>query len=692
MKRILLFILALGFGLQASAQLDRSQRPKPGPASEIRLADPATFTLANGLKVFVVQNNKLPRLSVSLVLDVDPVMQGDAVGYVDIVGELIRTGTKSKSKAEIDAIIDQIGASVSTSATGLYAASLSKHKTKLFDILSELVLETEFRQDELDRIKKQFTSNLQTEKDDANAIAGKVGNVLVFGKNHPYGQITTEKTIEKASLDLCRKHFDTYFKPNVGYLALVGDITVNEARNLVEKAFGSWKSAEVPRHQYAMPEPPAQTRVIVVDRPVAVQTVINISHPVDLKPGSDDAIKASVMNTILGGGDARLFNNLRETYGFTYGAYSSLTKNNLVGEFNANAQVRSAVTDSSVMMFLYELNRIRDTIANVSEVDGILKYLNGTFAIGLQNPQTIATFAIEIERYKLSKDYYRNYLKNLAAITPADVQRTAQKYVLPANSYIICVGNKAAIAAGLEKYAASGKVEFYDMFGNEVKEAAAPLPAGLTAEKVIENYITAVGGRKNWDKVKNIDMTMGATVQNMTLIMQMKKMQPGMLINHITLNGAMTMQKIVFDGTKGKASGMQGSENLEGEKLEEIRESAAMLPEANYLDGKTTLTLVGIEKLNEQPTYVLAVVSPSGKKVTEYYDVATGLKVREVTTVDGPQGEASQISDLSDYRSIKPGILIPHTTTLDMGAQLIKLEMKSVTVNGKMKKTDFAVE
>jgi len=692
MKRILLFILALSFGLQASAQLDRSQRPKPGPAPEIRLEDPATFTLANGLKVFVVQNNKLPRVSVSLVLDVDPVMEGEAVGYVDIVGELIRTGTKTKSKAEIDAIIDQIGASVSTSASGLYAASLSKYKTNLFDILGELVLETAFRQEELERIKKQSISNLQTEKDDANAIAGKVRSALVFGNDHPYGQITTEKTIEKVNLEICRKYFDTYFKPNVGYLALVGDITVAEARELTEKAFGGWKSAEVPRHQYTMPQPPAKTRVIVVDRPVAVQTVINISYPVDLKPGSADAIKSSVMNTILGGGDARLFNNLRETYGFTYGAYSSLSRNRLVGSFNANAQVRSAVTDSSVMMFLYELNRIRDTMADVSEVDGILKYLNGTFAIGLQNPQTVATFAIEIERYNLPKDYYRNYLKNLAAITPTDVQNMAKKYVLPAQSYIICVGNKAAIADGLEKYAASGEVEFFDMFGNEVKEAPIPLPDGLTAESVIENYITAIGGRKNWSKVKNLDITMGATVQNMTLSLQMKKMQPNLVITHITLNGAMTMQKIVFDGQKGKASGMQGNENLEGEKLAEIEESAAMLPEANYLDGKTKLTLVGIEKLNDQPAYVVNVVSPSGKKITEYYDVNTSLKVREITTVDGPQGEAAQITDISDYRNVKPGVLIPHATTLDMGAQLIKLEMKSVTINSKMKKTEFAVE
>lgn len=691
MKKIFVFLLLLALSPWSNAQFDRSKRPQPGPAPEIKLSDPVTFELPNGLKVFVVQNSKLPSIAVSLVLNNDPVMEGDAVGYVDMTGELIRTGTKTKQKAEIDAYIDQIGASVSTSASGFYASSLSKYKNELFSILSEMVLESEFRQEELDRLKKQTISGLQTEKDDANAIAGNVRKALLYGKNHPYGQITTEKSVEKITLERCQSHFRTYFRPNVGYLALVGDITVDEARKLVEKSFGAWERADVPKHQYLTPAPPARTRVIVVDRPVAVQTVINIAHPVQLKPGASDAIAASVMNTLLGGGDARLFNNLRETYGFTYGAYSSLSRNILVGQFNAYAQVRTAVTDSSVMQFLYELNRVRDSIAPAKEVQGILSYLNGSFAIGLQNPQTIASYAIDIERYGMPKDYYRNYLKTLASITPADVQAAAQKYVQPGQAYIICVGNAKAIAESLGKYAASGKVEMLDMYGNEMKAPSKPLPAGLTAQKVVDNYINAVGGLKAWNKVKNIDISMSASMQNMTLAMQVRKMRPNFFESKMTLNGAMVIQQVKFDGQKAFESGMQapGSKEVTGERLAQLQESAAMLPEALYSTTGYQMNLQGIEMVNDKEAYAVEVTFPSGGKQTEYYDTASGLKVREVRVEEGPEGAVAQSSDLADYRKVKGNILVPHKTTIQFGPRSLTMELKNITVNGKMKADEF---
>lgn len=691
MKKLNILIAALAFAFSANAQLDRSIRPVAGPAPEIRLDDPASFTLDNGLKVFVVQNNKLPRISVSLVLNNDPVMEGNAVGYVDIAGELIRTGTKNKTKAEIDATIDQIGASLSTSANGMYASSLSKYRNELFAIMSELILASEFRQSELDRILTQTRSGLQTDKDDANAIASKVRSVVVFGKDHPYGQITTEASLENITLELCKSYFDTYYRPNVGYLAIVGDISLDEAKRLVNKAFGEWKQADVPKHTYAMPVLPKGTRVIVVDRPTAVQTVINISHPINLKPGASDLIAANVMNTILGGSDARLFNNLRETYGFTYGAYSSLSRNSLVGSFNAYSQVRNAVTDSSVMQFLYELNRIRDTMPPSSEVNGILSYLNGTFAIGLQNPQTIASYAIELDRYNLPKDYYRNYLKNLAAVTPLDVQNAAKKYVLPGQAYIICVGSKSAIAEGLGKYAASGTVEFLDMYGNKVEAPATPLPAGLTAEEVIDNYVVAIGGEKAWKKVKSLETTFGATVQGMSLELVNMKMRPNMVKTKVTVNGSMVMSEVIYDGEKGKQSGMQGSKELSGKELEEAKASADLLPEASYLTNGYALNLKGIEKVNGKGAYLLEIVSASGKMSMEYYDIESGLKVREVSVQDGPNGQVTQTSDISDYRMVK-GVLLPHKMTLDMGAQLIELEMSTVVINGKLKKSDFTID
>lgn len=691
MKKLNILLVALLITFSAYAQLDRSIRPVAGPAPEIRLDDPASFTLDNGLKVFVVQNTKLPRISVSLVLNNDPIMEGNAVGYVDVAGELIRTGTQSKTKAEIDALIDQIGASLNTSANGIYASSLSKYKSELLEIMSELVLSTDFKQSELDRIIKQTLSGLQTEKDDANAIAANVRSVLVFGKDHPYGQIRTEESVGNITLALCKAYFETYYRPNVAYLAIVGDINIEDAKTLVNKAFGTWGKAEVPKHNYATPILPKGTRVIVVDRPTAVQTVINISQPIILKPGAPDLIAANVMNTILGSGDARLFNNLRETYGFTYGAYSSLSKSPLVGSFNAYSQVRNAVTDSSVTQFLYELNKIRDTIAGEAEVTGILSYLNGTFAIGLQNPQTIASYAIELDRYNLPKDYYRNYLKNLASVTPIDVQNAAKKYVLPSQAYIICVGSKSAIAQGLEKYAADGMVEFFDMYGNKVEAPAKPLPVGLTAEKVISSYVEAIGGAKAWNKVKSLEVTFAATVQGMSLQLVSRKMRPNLVETKVTVNGSMVMSHVVYNGVKGRQSGMQGAKELTGKELTEAKESAEMVPEAMYVTNGYALALKGIETVNDKDTYLIEVVSPSGKMAMEYYAVESGLKIREVAVQDGPNGQITQTSDISDYRSVK-GVMLPHKTTLDMGAQLIELEMSVAIVNGKLKASDFKVD
>jgi len=222
--------------------------------------------------------------------------------------------------------------------------------------------------------------------------------------------------------------YQTYFKPNIAYMAIVGDINRKEAQKLIKKYFGNWERGEVPKNIFKVPEAPSKTLVAMVDRPQSVQSIINVSYPVNLKPGSEDAIKARVMNTILGGGfSSNLMQNLREDHGFTYGARSSLSGDKLIGNFNASASVRNEVTDSSVVEFLYELNRIRTENVSEEQLKSIKNYITGGFARSLENPQTIANFAINIERYNLPKDYYANYLMNIEAVSVADVKEMAQK-------------------------------------------------------------------------------------------------------------------------------------------------------------------------------------------------------------------------------------------------------------------------
>lgn len=460
--------------LLSLAQIDRSKPPKPSPAPEIKIGQPATFTLSNGLKVFVVENDKLPKVTASLTIDIDGILEGNKAGLTSMAGDLLRRGTTTMNKEKLDEEIDFLGATINTSSTSVYAASLKKNFSKVVALMSDIILRPSLPSVELNKIRRQELSGLQAQKEDPQSIAVNVVNRLTYGKDHPYGDIVTEKTINNVQLQDIKNYFATYWKPNIAYLIFVGNITPAQAKELAEKNFGSWQKGVVAEKKYKEPLPPAKTYIAIVDRPASVQSLITFITPVQLKPGSPEAIPSSVMNSILGGGSsARLFNNLREKHGFTYGAYSGLKSDRLTGEFTASASVRNEKTDSAVGEFLSEFTRIRTEPLNDTEVLNMKNYLSGSFARSLENPATIANFALNIARYHLPQNYYQEYLKNLAAVTPSRAQAMAKQYVLPDQMIVVIVGNANQIAQGLDKY---GQVKYFDMYGNEAAASSAKKP------------------------------------------------------------------------------------------------------------------------------------------------------------------------------------------------------------------------
>lgn len=465
-KSIIYFLIVLPLAMHAQLTIDRTKAPAPAPAPEIKVAEPASFILPNGLKVFVVQNDKLPSVSATLTIDRDPVLEGDKAGVVSMAGELIRRGTEKMNKATLDEEIDFLGASISTSDKSISGASLKDNFPKLIALMADIALRPSFPADELEKIRKQELSGLEQAKDNPNTIAENVVNSLLYGKDHPYGELETEATVAKVTVDDVKKYYNTYWKPNIAYLVFVGDIKPAEAKKLAVQYFGKWQKADVPRVNFKMTQPPARRYIAVVDRPASVQSVIHLVCPITLKPGSADDIPSSVMNNILGGGfSGRLFGNLREKHGFTYGAYSYLRADKLIGSFDANASVRNEKTDSAIGAFLEEFARIRKDTVNGDELTRMKNYLSGSFARSLERPATIANFALNVSRYNLPKDYYQDYLKKLAAVNGTEVKSMADKYVQPDNLLIVVVGNAKEIAKGLDKY---GEVKYVDMYGNSV--------------------------------------------------------------------------------------------------------------------------------------------------------------------------------------------------------------------------------
>ena len=687
---VTLLVFTSAYAQKGDKKLDRTIRPVAAPAPGIKLGDIQSFELPNGLKVFVVENHKQATVAYSIALDIKPALENDAVGTANITSELMTSGTKNRTKDQLDNDIDFIGATLSANPKGLYAASLKKQQTKLLELMSDVLLNTNFKQEELDKIKTQTLSGLAQGKDDPDAISNNVKAVLNFGTKHPYGELTTEETVSKITLEKCNAYYQTFFHPNIAYMAIVGDVTLAEVKPLIEKYFGTWQKADVPNVSYDLPQAPSKTRVAVVNKAGAVQSVINVTYPVDLKLNSEDAIKAKVMNTILGAGfSSRLFVNLREKHGYTYGSYSSLDNDELVSEFSAYAKVRNAVTDSSIIEIMSELNRLRTEKVPQDELDGIKNFLTGNFAISLEDPAMIARFAINTELYKLPKNYYADYLKNLAAVTSDDVYAMAQKYIRPDNATILVVGDKEELSKKLAPFSATKNIEFYDIYGNPVVAITKPIPAGVTAKTVVADYVKAIGGAKALLKVKDVSTKMNTKFQGMDISITTSQKAPNKYAMAVKM-GEMVIQKEVYDGKAGKQQSMQGKKDLSGESLDDIKAQAILNIEMNYEKLGYKLNLKGIEAVNGKEAYIIEVTSPKGKKSTEWYDVESNLKVRTSQTITTEMGPIVNTTDIWEYKDVN-GIKFPSVISIS-GAMSMKLTAETINVNKGVADSEFTIQ
>ena len=687
--KIIAFLLFVA-SINLLAQLDRSIQPQPGPAPEIMLGDYESFELENGLKVFVIENNKLPIINFSLVTVRDPLFEGTQTGYIELAGDLIRRGTNTRTKEEIDEQIDFIGANLNTSGSSISGASLKKHFGNLMEIFSDVLLNSEFKQEELDKLKKQMISGLAAGKEDPNTIASNLRKKILYGNEHPYGEISTENTVDAITLEKCQTYYKDNFRPNISILAFVGDITIDEAKEVTTKYLGNWEKKEVPSFNYKQPEAPLVRKVALSDRASSVQSVISVAYPLDLKKNSEDVIKASVMNTILGGAfSSRLNQNLREDKGYTYGAGSSVSADRYVGSFTASATVRNSVTDSAITEIFNEMKRLRDEKVGEDELSRIKNYLTGSFSRSLEQPGTIARFAINVEINDLPKDYYKNYLKNLSSVSADDVQTMAKKYLIPNQSYVVVVGNAEEVAPSLKKFSTSGKISYHDHYGIEYDPNSKKVDEGVTAESVIEKYIDAIGGREKLSELEDKVMELKGVVQGMDMKLTIAQKAPNKLFQE--LDFSVGKQTTIFNGEKGKMEGMGQVQMLEGDQLEQLKFQSSLNAFLDYAAIGVELKLAGIENINKNEAYKIILTTTAGKKITHYYEKETGLKVREVSELSTPQGAFTQTIDMSDFREVD-GYKFAFKLAQTMGPQTINLEVTSIKVNSGLKEEMFEIK
>ncbi|PQB08409.1 peptidase M16 [Polaribacter filamentus] len=681
MKTKILSLLAFFLvSVSINAQIDRSKMPKPGPDPEIKLGTPNTFTLTNGLKVIMVENNKLPRASASLTIDNKPYFEGEIAGVSSMMGSLLGRGTTNISKDEFNEKVDFLGANVSFFSSGAYASSLKKYFPEILGLMADGVKNSQFTQEEFDKEVQITLDGLKSNEKNVTSAARRVENVLTYGKNHPFGEFTSKESVNKITLEDVKNNYNSYFKPNNAYLVIEGDIDTKEIEKLVKSIFSNWKKGEIPLYTIPGTESVATTEINFIDMQNAVQSEIAVINNVDLTLGDKDYYAALMASNILGGGGtARLFMNLREDKGYTYGSYASLRQDKYAGTFRATASVRNVVTDSSVVEIQKEINRIRYEKVTSEELKNSKEEYIGGFVMDVQKPRTVANFALNIERYNLPKDFYANYIKNIKAVTLDDVQNAAIKYFRGDKAKIIITGKGIDVLKNLEN--TDYVIKYFDTYGNPTEKPAMtlPIPEGMTAANVIDKYITAIGGEDKVMAIKTTMMVANATIQGTPLVMTSKSSAPNKISQEIAVMGNV-MQKSIFDGEKGYSESRGQRTDMEGDDLEEAKEGNAIISDLNYKSG----TLLRIEPIDGRNTIVL-----KHKDNEVFYDMETGLKVKSIKVTKGPDGADVKIPTLfSDYKEVN-GVKFPYSIIQKMGPMELNFEIQEIKVNEGVTDADF---
>ncbi len=670
-------------GIQA--QIDRSTPPKAGPAPEINLEKPETFTLDNGLKVLVVENHKLPRVSMVLTMDNPPIYEGDKAGVSTLTGAMLGEGTKNISKEKFNEEVDYLGANMNFSSRGASANTLSKYFPRIIELMAEGALNPDLNQEQFATEKERKLENLKSGEKDVSSNARRISSALTYGKDHPYGEFTTKESVEGLSLEDVKEFYNNYYVPQNAYLVIIGDVKPSEVKKLVKKNFGSWKKSELPQSTMPKVDNVAETQVNFVNFPNAVQSEVQVTNAIQLKKGDPDYFPVLIANKILGGGgEARLFLNLREDKGYTYGAYSSTGDDKYVARFVASASVRNAVTDSAVVAFLDELHRIRNEKVSEEELANAKAKYTGDFVLALERPTTIAAYALNIETDDLPQDFYQTYLKKINAVTAEDIQRVAKKYYLADNARIIVVGKGSEVAEKLENLSYNGKdipVKYFDKYANAIEKPDynKSVDPSVSVENIFNDYIKAIGGEEAVKNIESVYMIAQAELQGQKMDLETKVTSSGKSSTVVSMAGNV-MQKQIFNGATGFVAAQGQKIPFTEEQVTAAKAEAHPFPEMMAKNA----TVAGIEDVDGEEAYAVKM----DENTTNYYSKESGLKIKQVKTMkQGPQTVTIPIT-YSDYREVE-GVKFPFGLSQSMGPMTLDFQVSEILVNENVTDADF---
>ncbi len=451
---------------------------------KVKLPKPYETKLSNGLQVLVLEDHKLPQFNMQMVILSGGLADSAAqVGAAQYTATMMREGTKTRDSKKISEEVDGLGATLFANAglsslTSTVAASgLKDNFDPIMALFADVILNPSFPADEFNKLKSRNIASIRLQRSNPGFLSNEMFQKVMYGSHPASRAALNAEQIGRLTPEVLQKFHTANYKPNNAIFAIVGDVKPAEVVAKLEKAFAAWKQGDVPKTEIPKVADTGAAKIYLIDRPGSVQTNL-MAGTLTIERTDPDYFALEVMNQVVGGGpSARLFMNLREDKGYTYGAYSNVSSNKYRGTFNASTQVRTDVTDGSMKEMFYEFKRIRDERVPADEFDRAKRTIIGGWALQLEFPQSVLQNAITSKLYSLPADYWDTYPQKIAAVTSEDAQRVAQKYLDLGKLQIVAVGDGKKIADALKAY---GPVEVYDAEGKPVKSPA-PATGGNNA-------------------------------------------------------------------------------------------------------------------------------------------------------------------------------------------------------------------
>lgn len=470
-------------GGQANA--DGYPTSPPPPIEERPLAFPPfqESTLANGLRIIVVEHGQQPIANVSLFVESGSASDPpELAGLSGVLADMLTKGTPTRSAEEISREIEGVGGQLSVGSTSdnleVSAGVLSDHLELAFELVSDVALRPTLPAEELELTRTRILTSLQAELASPQAVASRRFLTEIYGEGHPYERLPEPETVRAIDRAALQEFHARHFTPANALLVVSGDVSTGEAQALAERYLGEWSGEAVAKPAFTDPPAIEGTRIVLMHRPGSVQSAIRAGNTAIL-PDDPDRYALQVLNKVLGSGtDSRLFLILREQKGWTYGAYSSLSRPRGLGYLSATAEVRNEVTDSAVVELLHQLRRIRDEPVAAAELEAAKNFLTGSFPLQIETPAAVARQVAQVRLLGLPIESLTDHRERIAEVTDADVRRVAARHVRPENGVVVVVGDATQVMEGLQRIA---PVTLLDIEGAPLDPAALEVRASGTA-------------------------------------------------------------------------------------------------------------------------------------------------------------------------------------------------------------------